>query len=61
MQLIENVLRLNFATFCVFLPTVPVTHSLGLVAHCPPAAKLRHILLYPVKGGRHHCIFQIIS
>ena len=58
MHLLET---FTFATFCVFLPTVPVTHSLGLLAHCPPAARLRHILLYPIKGGRHHFIFQVIS
>ena len=50
-----------FAAAWVFLPLLPVTHAAGLVAHCPRAAKLQHILLYPFRGGKNHTIFQSIA
>ena len=49
------------ATVYLFLPSVLVTHALGLVAHLPRKAKAKHVLLYPVKGGRNHLIFQVIA
>lgn len=49
------------ATVYLFLPSVPVTHALGLVAHLPAKAKAKHVLLYPIKGGRNHLIFEVIS
>nr|AZI70899.1 acyl-CoA:diacylglycerol acyltransferase 2.3 [Lobosphaera incisa]QIT07021.1 type-2 diacylglycerol acyltransferase DGAT2C [Lobosphaera incisa] len=51
----------TFAAVYIFIPSVPLTHGLGLVAHCPRSAKAKHLLLYPVKGGRNHFIFQVIS
>ncbi|KAK9829305.1 hypothetical protein WJX72_005048 [[Myrmecia] bisecta] len=51
----------TFAAVYIFIPSVPLTHALGLVAHCPRSAKAKHLLLYPVKGGRNHFIFQVIS
>lgn len=51
----------TFAVIFVFLPSLPLTHGLGLIAHCSPSARIRHVLLYPFKGGRHHVIFQIIA
>ena len=51
----------TFAAIYVFVPSVPVTHCLGLVAHFPRSAKAKHLLLYPFKGGRHHFIFQVIA
>lgn len=51
----------TFSAVYLFIPSLPVTHALGLVAHLPKAAKLRHLLLYPFKGGKNHTIFQIIS
>ena len=58
---VHSLEKFTFAAIYVFLPSVPLTHSLGLIAHCPPAARARHILLYPMKGGRHHFIFQVIA
>ena len=52
---------ITFAAVWVFLPLLPVTHAVGLVAHCPRSAKLRHILLYPFRGGNNHTIFQAIA
>jgi len=52
---------ITFAAVWVFLPLLPVTHGVGLVAHCPRSAKLRHILLYPFRGGSNHTIFQAIA
>lgn len=52
---------ITFATAWVFLPLLPVTHAAGLIAHCPRSAKLRHILLYPFRGGKNHSIFQAIA
>ncbi|CAL8469789.1 g9331 [Coccomyxa elongata] len=57
----QSLEQFTFAAIYVFLPSVPVTHSLGLVAHCPSSARARHIILYPLKGGRHHFIFQVIA
>ncbi|DBB16381.1 hypothetical protein WJX82_004098 [Trebouxia sp. C0006] len=57
----DYIAQFSFAAICLFIPSVPVTHCLGLVAHSPRSAKLKYLLLYPVKGGRHHFIFQIIS
>ncbi|CAK0784954.1 hypothetical protein CVIRNUC_008159 [Coccomyxa viridis] len=56
-----TIATLTFAAIYVFLPSLPVTHCLGLVAHCPSSAKAKHLLLYPFKGGRHHFIFQVIA
>ena len=60
-EVTDNLTAFTFAAFYIFIPSLPVTHGLGLVAHCPRAAKARHVLLYPIKGGKHHTIFQIIS
>lgn len=60
-QMYDYIAQFSFAAICLFIPSVPVTHCLGLVAHSPRSAKLKYLLLYPVKGGRHHLIFQIIS
>lgn len=57
----DYIAEFSFAAICLFIPSVPLTHCLGLVAHSPRSAKLKYLLLYPVKGGRHHFIFQIIS
>lgn len=57
----DYVAQFSFAAICLFLPSVPVTHCLGLVAHSPKSAKAKYLLLYPVKGGKHHFIFQVIS
>ena len=56
-----SIASFTFAAIYVFLPSVPVTHCLGLVAHLPASAKAKHLLLYPFKGGRHHFIFQVIA
>ena len=50
-----------FSAIYIFIPSLPVTHVLGLVAHSPHEAKAQHWLMYPLRGGKHHCIFQIIS
>lgn len=62
--MLENENQLTAFTFSavyLFIPSLPVTHALGLIAHLPKAAKLKHLLLYPFKGGKNHTIFQIIS
>ncbi len=51
----------TLAALWLFIPSVPLTHGLGLVAHRPKQGTAKHLLLYPVKGGKHHFIFQIIS
>ena len=51
----------TFAALYIFLPSVPVTHALGLLAHLPRSAKLKHLFLYPLHGGREHVIFQLVS
>lgn len=61
LSMYDYIAEFSFAAICLFIPSVPVTHCLGLVAHSPKSAKLRYLLLYPVKGGKHHLIFQIIS
>lgn len=57
----DYIAQFSFAAICLFIPSVPVTHILGLVAHSPRSATLKYLLLYPVKGGRHHFIFQTIA
>ena len=61
MYVADRLTAFTFAAIYIFIPSLPVTHALGLVAHCPTAAKVRHLLLYPFKGGKNHTIFQIIS
>lgn len=56
-----QVTAFTFSAVYLFIPSLPVTHALGLLAHLPKAAKLKHLLLYPFKGGKNHTIFQIIS
>ena len=43
---------LTAATSYIFVPSVVVTHALGLVAHLPKSAKAHHILRGPWEGGR---------
>ena len=57
----DYVAAFTAAALWIFVPSVPLPHALGLVAHCPKAAKFKHLLLYPAKGGKHHLIFQVIS
>ena len=51
----------TLACFITFTVALPVTHALGLAAHCPKHAKARHVLLYPLLGGRTHAIFSILA
>jgi len=57
----DHLTSFTFSAVYILIPSLPVTHALGLVAHCPRAAKARHLLLYPFKGGKNHTIFQIIA
>ena len=55
---VDGIYRLSFlstltaATSYIFVPSVVVTHALGLVAHLPKSAKAHHILRGPWEGGR---------
>jgi hypothetical protein len=57
----DHLTSFTFSAVYIMIPSLPITHALGLVAHCPRAAKARHLLLYPFKGGKNHTIFQIIA
>ena len=51
----------TLACFYIFTIALPLTHALGLVAHCPRRCRARHVLLYPLLGGRMHAIFSILA
>ena len=54
---VDGIYRLSFlstltaATSYIFVPSVVLTHALGLVAHLPKSAKAHHILRGPWEGG----------
>ena len=51
----------TLACWYIFVVAMPLTHILGLVAHAPRRAMARHVLLYPLLGGRTHSIFSILA
>jgi hypothetical protein len=51
----------TLAALYLFSVSVPLSHACGLVAHYPRKSKLRHLLLYPLLGGKNHAIFQILA
>ncbi len=51
----------TLACWYIFVVAMPLTHVLGLVAHAPRRAMARHVLLYPLLGGRTHSIFSILA
>ena len=51
----------TLACFYIFVVAMPLTHVLGLVAHAPRRAMARHVLLYPLLGGRTHSIFSVLA
>ena len=51
----------TLACWYIFVVAMPLTHVLGLVAHAPRRAMARHVLLYPLLGGRTHSIFSVLA
>ena len=51
----------TLACWYIFVVAMPLTHVLGLMAHAPRRAMARHVLLYPLLGGRTHSIFSILA
>jgi hypothetical protein len=52
---------LPYTACAVCVVSVPATHALGVLLHCPKRLRPWRYLLYPFSGGTKHVVLQLLS